>query len=318
MATAYSMLDNGGRWLKPSIVDLVQDRDGRILYQKGTRDCAACYVVAGPRNAPQTDPNYRLAGAPDSSVIYVPNGKFADNALYYVPNKLDPLIDPIADHQIVSMMEGVVQQGTGIKVAAVGKPLAGKTGTSSEWFDAWFLGFSPDIAAGVYVGFDTPRTLGDGETGGNVAAPIFRDFMADALKNAPALPFPEAPGAEMVLVNSITGQPTSAADKDAILEAFRLGTGPGTGGHGGGTMASSSSDDDEPLVNVNAAPGATPYTPPVPGMPYMQPVPMMPGAVVPVMPSGMAVPAVAGMPPMPMRGGGMPVVGPAGGTGGLY
>ena len=118
------------------------------------------------------------------------------------------MVDPIADHQIVSMMEGVVQQGTGIKVAAVGKPLAGKTGTTSDWNDAWFVGFSPDIAAGGYVGFDQPRTLGDGETGGNVAAPIFRDFMADALKDAPAVPFPEAPGADMVLVNSITGQPT--------------------------------------------------------------------------------------------------------------
>ena len=96
---------------------------------------------------------------------------------------------------IVSMMQGVVERGTGIAVAAVGKPIAGKTGTTSDWFDAWFVGFSPGLVAGVYVGFDEPRTLGDGETGGHVAAPIFRDFMTEALKDAPAKPFNQAPGA---------------------------------------------------------------------------------------------------------------------------
>src|SRR2546423_746565 len=88
------------------------------------------------------------------------------------------------------MMQGVVERGTGTAVAAVGKPLAGKTGTTSDWFDAWFVGFSPDLAAGVFVGFDDPRTLGDGEVGGHVAAPIFRDFMAAAPKDAPAKPVP--------------------------------------------------------------------------------------------------------------------------------
>lgn len=229
LTAAYSMLDNGGHNILPSIIDLVQDRQGRILYQKGTRICAACYIVAGPRPSTQADPGYVTVGPPDSSVIYIKDAQFADRPLLYRPTKLDPMIDPIADRQIVSMMQGVVQQGTGIKVAAVGKPLAGKTGTTSDWNDAWFVGFSPDIAAGGYVGFDQPRTLGDGETGGNVAAPIFRDFIADALRDAPALPFPEAPGADMVLVNSITGQPTSSGDKDAILEAFRPGTGPRTG-----------------------------------------------------------------------------------------
>jgi penicillin-binding protein 1A len=229
MTTAYSMLDNGGHWLLPSVIDLVQDRSGRILYQKGTANCAACYIAAGPRNGADADAIYRADGAAQPSMIWLKGASYADNPVYYKPTKPDPMIDPIADHQIVSMMEGVVQQGTGVKVKDVGKPIAGKTGTTSDWFDAWFVGFSPDIAAGAFVGFDAPRTLGDGETGGNVAAPIFRDFMAAALKDAPALPFPEVPGADMVLVNSITGQPTSAGDKDAILEAFRPGTAPGGG-----------------------------------------------------------------------------------------
>jgi penicillin-binding protein 1A len=257
LTTAYSMLDNGGHWLRPSMIDLVQDRQGRILYQKGTRACAACFIAGGPRNAPDTDPNYRAVGPADPSAIYLPNVSFADKALFYRPTKPDPLIDPIADHQIISMMEGVVQQGTGIKVAAVGKPLAGKTGTSSDWLDAWFVGFSPDIAAGAYVGFDTPRTLGDGETGGNVAAPIFRDFMAEALKNAPALPFPEVPGASMVLVNSLTGQPTSAGDKDAILEAFR----PGTPANAPSVDASGQPNEPVTVLSVNTPPGSTPSQP---------------------------------------------------------
>src|SRR5205085_11020452 len=86
-------------------------------------------------------------------------------------------------------VQGGGQRGTGTAVAVVGKPLAGKTGTTSDWFDAWFVGFSPDLVAGVFVGFDDPRTLGQGEVGGHVAAPIFRDFMTAALKDVPAKPF---------------------------------------------------------------------------------------------------------------------------------
>ncbi|HVH79248.1 MAG TPA: penicillin-binding transpeptidase domain-containing protein, partial [Stellaceae bacterium] len=227
MVSAYSMFDNGGHWLNASLIDMVQDKDGRILYQKGTADCAACFITAGPQLAPDRDPAYTVAGHANPAQIWLKSASFADHPLLYKPTKPDPLVDPIANEQIISMMEGVVQHGTGIKVADVGKPLAGKTGTSSDWFDAWFVGFSPDLAAGAYVGFDTPRTLGDGETGGNVAAPIFRDFMAAALKDQPGIPFPQnVPGAEMVLVNAISGQPTVAGDKDAVLEAFRSGSGP--------------------------------------------------------------------------------------------
>jgi penicillin-binding protein 1A len=262
MTSAYSMLDNGGHWLNTSVIDAVQDRNGRILYQKGTADCAACFIAAGPRLSPDTDPAYTASGAPTQSMIWLKGASFADHPIFYKPTKPDPLVDPIADQQIISMMEGVVQQGTGIKVAAVGKPIAGKTGTSSDWFDAWFVGFSPDIAAGAYVGFDTPRSLGDGETGGNVAAPIFRDFMADALKDAPALPFPQNSGADMVLINSISGQPTVAGDKDAILEAFRPGTGPGSRYNNQQIASAPSAQDATDLADGNTptidTTGATP------------------------------------------------------------
>src|SRR2546430_12164675 len=93
------------------------------------------------------------------------------------------------------MMQGVVERGTGTAVAAVGKPLAGKTGTTSDWFDAWFVGFSPDLAAGVFVRVGHPRPFGTGEDGGHAAPPLFRDFMMAALKKLPAKPVPAAPRA---------------------------------------------------------------------------------------------------------------------------
>ncbi|MGE5268715.1 MAG: penicillin-binding protein 1A [Thiohalocapsa sp.] len=190
LTTAYAMIDNGGHWLMSSVIDLVQDRNGKILYQKGVNGCAACFVSGGPRNGSDTGTLYRPAGAADPSMTYLPHAQYADKALVYKPTKRDPLIARDADTDIISMMQGVVERGTGIVVSQVGKPLAGKTGTTSDWFDAWFVGFSPDLATGVFVGFDEPRTLGGGEVGGHVAAPIFRDFMMAALKDKPAKPFP--------------------------------------------------------------------------------------------------------------------------------
>jgi len=200
LTNAYAMLDNGGHWLMPSVIDAVQDRTGRVIYQKGAKDCAACFVAvaADPGGGSDAGALYRPAGPPDPASIAVPNATYADNAVVYKPAKPDPLVTPEADSEIVSMMQGVVERGTGTAVKAVGKPLAGKTGTTSDWFDAWFVGFSPDLVAGVFVGFDDPRTLGSGETGGHVAAPIFRDFMAAALKDVPAKPFPVAPGAALM------------------------------------------------------------------------------------------------------------------------
>jgi penicillin-binding protein 1A len=294
LTSAYAMLDNGGHWLNTSMIDMVQDVQGRILYQKATADCAACFIAAGPQLAPDKDPAYTVAGRANASLAWLKGASYAEHPLLYKPVKPDPLVDPTADAEIISMMEGVVQEGTGTVVAAVGKPLAGKTGTTSDWFDAWFVGFSPELAAGAFVGFDTPRTLGDGETGGHVAAPIFRDFMADALKDQPALPFPQNPGAEMVLVNSITGQPTVAGDKDAVLAPYRPGTAPASrsyGGYGGQQVASAPSGYPTQQETADAIDGAAPINPyaatPMSRAslagPSMMPVNagMSPGAVVP-------------------------------------
>jgi len=119
------------------------------------------------------------------------------------------------------MLRGVVLRGTGRRVRAVGKPLAGKTGTTNREMDTWFVGFAPDLAVGVFAGFDRPRPLGRRETGSSVAAPIFRDFMAAALKGKPAIPFRIPPGIRLVRINAATGRPARPGDKKVILEAFR-------------------------------------------------------------------------------------------------
>jgi penicillin-binding protein 1A len=206
LTSAYAMLDNGGHWLLPSVVDAVQDRDGRVVYQKGIKGCAACFIAASPAAGAAPNTLYVVSGSPDPSWITVPNARYVENAVLYKPTKPDTMVNPDADTEIIAMMQGVVQRGTGTVVASVGKPLAGKTGTTSDWFDAWFVGFSPDLVAGVYVGFDEPRTLGGGEVGGRVAAPIFRDFMAAALKDVPAKEFPPPPPGSM----PGAGAPTAA------------------------------------------------------------------------------------------------------------
>jgi membrane carboxypeptidase/penicillin-binding protein len=226
----------------------------------------------------------------------------------------------VADEQIITMMQGVVQHGTGIKVAAVGKPLAGKTGTTSDWFDGWFVGFSPELVAGAYMGFDTPRTLGDGEVGGNTAAPIFRDFMAAALKDQPAMPFPEG-GGEMVLINAYSGQATAARDPNAVLMAYRPSTAPSERHPNAnpamaGMPGASSQQEASEAIDGAAPDGQMPYgvmpngqTAAVPGAsqapsgsmgsPMMPVNARVPGAI----PAGTAVPS----PPRIMPG-----------TGGLY
>jgi len=140
-------------------------------------------------------------------------------------------------YQITSMMEGVVQRGTGQVMKAVGKRIAGKTGTTNDAKDVWFVGFSPDLAVGVFMGYDRPRSLGGSATAGRYAAPIFRDFMMQALKGKPDVPFRVPPGIKLVSVDPRTG--TRSSGPGSILEAFKPGTGPPEGYAGDGGMAAS-------------------------------------------------------------------------------
>jgi penicillin-binding protein 1A len=124
------------------------------------------------------------------------------------------------------MMEGVVQRGTAIALKEVGKPIAGKTGTTNDEKDAWFIGFSPDIVVGIYIGYDKPRNLGAKATGGVLAAPIARDFLKLALADKPAIPFRVPAGIKLISVDMLTGMRASPGSGNTILEAFKPGTAP--------------------------------------------------------------------------------------------
>jgi len=191
LVTAYGAFVNGGREITPNLIDRIQDRNGTTIYKHDMRDCPNC------------------------------SGELSD--VTKKPEILDtrPQIqDPISAYQMVNILTGVVERGTGRVAKAVGRTLGAKSGTSNDSLDAWFVGFSPDLVAGVWVGFDNPQTLGANDTGGVVAGPIFRDFMSEALKGQPNIPFRIPTGVRLVKVNPVTGKPSS--DKNAIDEAFRL------------------------------------------------------------------------------------------------
>ena len=128
-------------------------------------------------------------------------------------------------YQITTMMEGVVQRGTGTGAKSLGRPVAGKTGTSNDYKDAWFIGFTPELAVGVYVGFDRPRNMGRQATGGELAVPIFTSFMSKALAGKPPTPFNMPAGMAQVWIDPATGV-KSMGGQAAIYEAFKPGTGP--------------------------------------------------------------------------------------------
>ena len=208
MVTAYSMFANGGKRIKATLIDRIQDRWGSTIYRHDERLCQGCDAAKWDN---QDEP--RLI------------------------DKREQVIDPLTAYQITSIMEGVIQRGTGIAIKEVGKHLAGKTGTTNEAKDLWFVGYAPDLAFGVFMGYDKPRSLGDSAQAALYTAPIFRDFMKMALKDIPDTPFRVPPGIKLVSVDVSSGMRSSGAG--SILEAFKPGTGPpdayaGDGGGGGG------------------------------------------------------------------------------------
>ena len=197
MVGAYAMFDNGGRKIQPTLIDRIQDRYGHTIYKHDSRECRGCDA-----------------------------DKWADQNEPTLIDKRERVLDPMTAYQITSIMEGVVQRGTATVVKEVGKPIAGKTGTTNDEKDAWFIGFSPDLVVGVYLGYDKPRHLGRGATGGVLAAPIVRDFMKVALADKPAVPFRVPPGIKLIRVDPRSGMRAGPGDQRVILEAFKPGTAP--------------------------------------------------------------------------------------------
>jgi penicillin-binding protein 1A len=197
LTTAYAMLVNGGKLIEPTLIDRIQDRHGKTVFVHDPRSCAKCRP-----------------------------GVWEQQLVPIIPDHREQLVNPASAYQMVSMLEGVVQRGTGRSMLTLGKPLAGKTGTTNKAFDTWFIGFSPDLAVGVFVGFDAPRSLGKREQGASVSAPIFKEFMKNALSNKPSIPFRIPPGIRLVRVDAETGRLARPGDRRIILEAFKPGTVP--------------------------------------------------------------------------------------------
>ena len=197
LVTAYAMIANGGRKINATLIDRIQDRFGETIYQHDQRQCVACDASAWTGQAEPT-----------------------------LVDDREQVLDPMTAYQITSMMEGVVQRGTATVVRQVGKPIAGKTGTTNDEKDAWFVGFSPDLVVGVFIGYDQPRPMGGGQTGGVLAAPIFTEFMKVALADAPPREFQVPPGIELIPIDRRTGLPAQGGGEGVILEAFKPGTSP--------------------------------------------------------------------------------------------
>jgi len=199
MVTAYSMFANGGRRVKATLIDRIQDRYGHTIFKHDQRECRGCDGPGGWKNQPEPQ----------------------------LVDRREQVLDVMTAYQITSMMEGVVQGGTATVMRDVGKPIAGKTGTSNEAKDLWFVGFSPDLVVGLYLGYDKPRSLGRTAQAGHTAAPIARDFMKLALADKPATPFKIPTGIKLIRVDSMTGMRAGPGDGGkTILEAFKPGTGP--------------------------------------------------------------------------------------------
>ena len=199
MVGAYAMFDNGGKKVTPSLIDRIQDRYGHTIYKHDQRECRGCSAT-------------KWESQPEPAII----------------DRRERVIDPMTAYQITSMMEGVVLRGTGAAAGIqkeVGKPIAGKTGTTNDEKDVWFVGFSPDLVVGVFMGYDKPRHIADRASGGSLAAPIFRDFMKVALADKPAVPFRVPAGIKLIRVDPRTGM-RAVPGSAQILEAFKPGTAP--------------------------------------------------------------------------------------------
>jgi penicillin-binding protein 1A len=225
-AGAYASIDEGGRLVEPTFIDSVQDPDGHVVWRPNAIQCANC-SDAGQQ--PQ------------------------------LIDQRQQIADPASDFQIVTMMQGVTTRGTGAQVAAgLGHPIAGKTGTTQDFTDAWFSGFTPDLVTTVWVGYDQPQSLGNNQTGAQVAGPIWHDFMAVALKNRPVLQFQQPPGVTMAQWDTGSGVVTDAFKPDQVPGASRpIGSGlvSSTSTQDGGAVPASSDQSAQPQAGGNGGGG---------------------------------------------------------------
>ena len=192
LTSAYSAFVNGGKLVDPILIDRVQDSEGNTIVNNYKRFCSNCDQIS-----------------------------FTTDKYPKIKDKYKQVFSPQTAYQVTSLLEGVVQRGTGKKLKKLKLNLAGKTGTTNENTDAWFIGFTSNYVIGVYVGMDNPKSLGKFETGSKTALPIFEEFIKKAVKKSDARPFKVSDGITMMIVDSLTGQKADFSSKDTIMEAYK-------------------------------------------------------------------------------------------------
>lgn len=199
MVAAYAMFANGGERVEPTLVDRVQDRYGKTVYRHDTRECVDCGVEAIP----------------------------ASFGPRIVSNR-ERVMDAVTAYQLTSMMRGVVERGTASKTVKLPVPTAGKTGTTNDAKDVWFVGFTSNIVAGCYIGFDTPRSMGRGASGGGMCGPVFQRFMSEAIKEYGGGKFKVPAECQFIKIDRFTGArlSDSASGDNVVAECFREGEEP--------------------------------------------------------------------------------------------
>jgi penicillin-binding protein 1A len=211
LTNAYAVLANNGRSVSPTLIDYVQDRNGKVIFRTDNR----CQVMEADNGGACNAADWDGKGMPRP------------------PSRQKQVIDPQAAYQMVHILEGVVERGTATVLRDLDRPLFGKTGTTSGPTNVWFIGGTPEVVAGVYIGYDQPRPMGHAAQGGRVAAPIFKQFAQAALKDMPKIPFVAPAGIRMVRIDRATGKrvfgsfPTTVDPKSSVIwEAFQPETEP--------------------------------------------------------------------------------------------
>jgi len=192
LTSAYSSFVNGGRLVNPILIDRIQDSEGRTIFNNNKRKCVNCDQIS-----------YLGEDYPS------------------IRNDYKQVFSPQTAYQMTSILEGVIQRGTGKKLKDLKLNIAGKTGTTNKNTDTWFIGFTSNLLVGVYVGSDNPKTLGRYETGSKTALPIFKNFIKKTVKKSDARPFKAPKGIVMMVVDSITGQKANFSSKKTIIEVYK-------------------------------------------------------------------------------------------------
>ena len=193
LASSYAPFVNGGTKIKPHLISRIQDRRGKTIYQKKNRKCLGCDKFINE-----------------------------DTKLPIIKDSNEQVISEETAYQMTSILQGAVKRGTAKKLRSLGVPLAGKTGTTNDNFDAWFIGFSSNLVIGVYVGYDNPKSLGKFETGSKVALPIFKDFVEKALYKEDFKEFTIPENIYLTSLNYDTGVKSAAGEKNIIIESLKL------------------------------------------------------------------------------------------------